>query len=175
MAEPAADDVAVVRAGAERIDELQPLWESMHRHHAAIAPEMRAIGPERRPSESWQVRRRHYVHVLAEAGAFVLVAELEGRPVGYALVHVRSSEETWQTGPVAELESLAVLDSHRGRAIGARLVEAMLEQLRKAGVTTWSVAVIASNADAIRFYERLPLQPYLVTYIGNVPASATPA
>src|SRR5262249_14929849 len=137
-------------------------------HHAAVAPEMRAIGPERLPSESWAVRRQHYQHVLAEPGAFVLIAELAGRPVGYALVRVRGSEETWETGPVADLESLSVLDGHRGQAIGQRLVDAMRDELRGAGIAHWSVAVIVSNQDAIRFYERQQLQPYLVTYIGNV-------
>jgi ribosomal protein S18 acetylase RimI-like enzyme len=163
------DDVVIVRAGAERIGDLQPLWESLHRHHAAVAPDMRTIGRERRPSESWRVRRAHYEHLLAEPDAFILIAELAGRPVGYALVRIRGSEETWETGPVAELETLAVLDGHRGRTIGNRLVEAMFDGLRDAGVAHWSVAVITSNADAIRFYERLPVQPYLVTYIGNVP------
>jgi ribosomal protein S18 acetylase RimI-like enzyme len=167
VSEP-ADDLVILRAGAERIGDLQPLWEAMHRHHAAVAPEMRAIGPERLPSESWTVRRRHYEHVLAEPGAFALIAELAGRPVGYALVRVRGSEETWETGPVADLESLSVLEGHRGRAIGQRLVDAMRDELRSAGIAHWSVAVIVSNQDAIRFYERQRLQPYLVTYIGNV-------
>ena len=90
-------------------------------------------------------------------------------PVGYALVHVRGSEETWDTGPVAELETLAVMEGHRGQAIGRRLVEAVFDKLRAIGVAQWSVAVIASNTDAIRFYERLPVQPFLVTYIGTVP------
>jgi hypothetical protein len=31
--------------------------------------------------------------------------------------------------------------------------------------------VIAANAEAIRFYERLDLLPFMVSYIGNVPAS----
>jgi GNAT superfamily N-acetyltransferase len=115
------------------------------------------------------VRREHYRRLLAEPDAFVLVAELGGVPIGYALVHVRGSEETWETGPVAELETLAVLEGHRGQAIGRRLVEAVFDKLRAIGVARWSVAVIATNADAIRFYERLPVQPFLVTYIGTVP------
>jgi len=169
MPEPAADEVVIVGAGWERIDDLQTLWESLHRHHTATAPQLQTIGRERLPSESWRVRREHYRRLLAEPDAFVLVAELGGLPVGYALVHVRGSEETWDTGPVAELETLAVLEGYRGQAIGRRLVEAVFDRLRAIGVAQWSVAVIASNTDAIRFYELLPVQPFLVTYIGTVP------
>jgi hypothetical protein len=32
--------VDIVRAGAERIPDLQPLWESLSRHHAEVAPEL---------------------------------------------------------------------------------------------------------------------------------------
>ena len=89
MPEPAADDVVILGAGWERIDDLQTLWESLHRHHTATAPQLQTIGRERLPSESWRVRREHYGRLLAEPGAFVLIAELGGLPVGYALVHVR--------------------------------------------------------------------------------------
>jgi hypothetical protein len=34
----------IVRAGAERIEDLQPLWESLHAHHAEAAPELAALG-----------------------------------------------------------------------------------------------------------------------------------
>jgi hypothetical protein len=35
--------VEIVRAGAERIPDLQPLWESLSRHHAEVAPELAEV------------------------------------------------------------------------------------------------------------------------------------
>ena len=122
--EPGRPDVVVVRGGPERIDDLQPLWESLSEHHAAIAPHLRQLGGLRTAAESWRLRRKLYEEWLAEPGAFVLVADDGGRPVGYALVHMRGPEETWTTGErIAELESLTVLPEYRGRGIGSALLD----------------------------------------------------
>ena len=159
----------IVRGGAERIDDLRPLWESLSDHHAAVAPQLRELGGLR--ADSWAVRRELYVAWLAEPGAFVLVAEQEGRPVGYALVHLRGPEETWATGPIAVLETLTVLPEQRGGGLGAALLERMHAELRAAGVGHWEVAVISTNAGARRFYERQGLQPFTSSYLGRVPAA----
>jgi ribosomal protein S18 acetylase RimI-like enzyme len=163
--------VTIERGGAELIPELRPLWESLHEHHAAIAPQLAALGPVRPPGDSWAVRRALYEEWLAEPDAFVCVARDAGRPVGYALVHMRGPEETWATGDrIAELETLAVLPEHRGRGIGSGLVEAVYDELGRLGVGHLGVGVIASNEDALRFYERLGLLRFTTHYLGAVPA-----
>jgi ribosomal protein S18 acetylase RimI-like enzyme len=166
----------IVRARSERIPDLQPLWESLSRHHAEVAPELAdVLGEARAPADSWKVRRALYEEWLAGPDAFALIAEVEGAPVGYAVVHVRGPEETWSTGErVAELETLAVLPGHRGQGIGSALVERMHEELRRMEVGHFTVAVIASNADSVRFYERLGLTRSLITYAGRVRAASAP-
>ena len=160
----------IVRAGLERIDHLRPLWESLSAHHAEVAPHLAALGGIRTPADSWAVRRALYEEWLAEPDAFALIAEADSTPVGYALVHMRGPEETWLTGErIAELETLTVLRAHRGKGIGGALVRAVYQELSRIGVGHLGVGVIASNPDAIRFYERLGLLPFLVTYIGPVP------
>ena len=160
----------IVRGGPERIPDLQPLWESLSSHHAEVAPELRLFGPVRAPADSWAVRRALYEEWLAEEDAFVLVAEDdERRAAGYAVVHTRGPEETWASGNrVAVLETLAVLPGQRGQGIGSARVARMDEELRAAGVAHFTVGVIASNADAVRFYERLGLTPFVVVYAGAV-------
>ena len=123
-----------------------------------------------RPEDSWAVRRALYEGLFAQPGTFVLIAELDSSPVGYALVHLRGPEETWASGDrVAELETLTVLPESRGRGVGTALVEAVFSELRALGVRQWAVGAIASNADAIRFYERFDVLPFMVAFIGNVP------
>jgi ribosomal protein S18 acetylase RimI-like enzyme len=162
--------IEIVRAGAERIDDLQPLWESLSEHHAQVAPEMTAIGERRSPEESWGVRRALYMGLFAEPDTFVLIAEHRSSPVGYALVHLRGPEETWASGDrVAELETLTVLPDSRGRGIGTALLEEVFAELRDLGVSQWAVGSMASNTDAIRFYERFDVLPFMVAFIGNVP------
>ena len=160
----------IVRAGSERIDDLQPLWESLHEHHATIAPHLEELGPVRSATESWAVRRALYEEWLGEPHAFVLIAESDGgQPVGYALVHLRGPEETWTTGErIGVLETLVVLPGERGRGIGSALFELMYAELRRLGVLELEVAVISKNAEALRFYERQGLMPFTVSYLGRI-------
>jgi ribosomal protein S18 acetylase RimI-like enzyme len=140
-----------------------------------VAPELAVLGEVRAEADSWAVRRELYEEWLGDPDAFVLIAESDGGPVGYAMVQLRGPEETWATGDrVAELETLAVLPEHRGKGIGSALVERMHEELRRLGVDHFVVSVIASNADAVRFYERLGLTRFLVTFAGQVPPAANP-
>ena len=164
------DRVDIRVAGRDSVDLLRDLWISLSRHHAAVAPELEeAFGDVRPEDDSWAVRRALYDEWLAEPDAFALLAESDGRPVGYAVISMRGPEETWATTDrVAELQTLAVLPEQRGRGIGTRLVERMQEELAARGVGHFTVSVIASNADAARFYERLGLTPFLVTYAGRV-------
>jgi GNAT superfamily N-acetyltransferase len=167
----AAGDISIELAGPERLDELRPLWESLSDHHVEIAPQLRGLGPVRASAESWDVRRAHYVSLFADdPSAFALIASAAGGPVGYALAQIRGPEESWETGPVAVLETLAVLPAHRRRGIGAALVQATMAELRGLGINHWEVATIASNEEALRFYQRLNLLPFTINLIGPVPA-----
>ena len=96
--------------------------------------------------------------------------------MGYALVHMRAPQETWATGErIAELASLTVLPGYRGRGTRTALVEAVHRRLDSIGVGEIGVSVIASNREAVRFYEGLGLLPFLVSYIGPVPGPPTRA
>jgi ribosomal protein S18 acetylase RimI-like enzyme len=77
--------------------------------------------------------------LFADPSTFALIAEAGSVAVGYALVHVRGPEESWQTGPVAELETLAVLPELRGRGIGFDLLAAVFRRLRQMDVREWAV------------------------------------
>ena len=159
----------IVRAGSERIDELRPLWESLHEHHATIAPHLEQLGPVRDPAASWAVRHELYEDWLSEPDSFVLLAEIDGQPIGYAVVHLRGPEETWQTGDrIGVLETLAVLPDERGHGVGSALFGRIYAELRGLGVTELEVAVISKNAAALRFYERHGLLPFTVSFMGRV-------
>jgi GNAT superfamily N-acetyltransferase len=115
------------------------------------------------------VRRELYEEWLSEPHAFVLLAEVEGEPIGYALVHLRGPEETWETGErIGVLETLTVQPDERGRGIGSALFECIYAELRRLGVTELQVAVISKNAAALRFYERHGLLPFTVSFMGRV-------
>jgi ribosomal protein S18 acetylase RimI-like enzyme len=144
----------IERATLDRIDDAGPLFEEMVEHHRRVAGD---AFPVRMAGNAWQRRRQEYEHWLREGRATMLLARLDGDPaaVGYAVVSTPASGATWDIGDtVGELESLAVAERARGRGVGSALIEAARDVCRQAGVTSWQVAVVAANIDAIRLYER---------------------
>jgi GNAT superfamily N-acetyltransferase len=89
--------------------------------------------------------------------AEVVLAEEDGRPVGFALFFHNFS--TFLGRPGIYLEDLFVLPEQRGQGIG-RMLLAHLARLavdRGCGRLEW--AVLDWNRDAIQFYERLGARP----------------
>jgi ribosomal protein S18 acetylase RimI-like enzyme len=164
------DEVEIRLAGPERLDDIEPLWQAMHAHHRSVAGHLAAVAQFRSPEESWRRRRAHYERVLAEPETFLLLAEREGRPVGCALVLITGTEATLEVGErVADLDTISVLPEERGRGLGGRLLDAVYGELRSRGIGELALAVMEGNDDAVRFYERRGLVPYLTFMIGPVP------
>jgi len=158
--------VRIVRAGVERIDELEPLWLSMHEHHLMLGVE----APLREALETWPLRRAEYERWLAEPDAFAMIAEDDGRAVGYALVDFREIDDVRVTGPrFGVLQSLVVEPGRRGQGIGRALMRAVYGELRGLKVTELEIGVIFQNEQARRFYEREGFRPWAVEYFGPVP------
>ncbi len=116
------------------------------------------------------MRAALYQQWLTEIDAFVMLAKQDQTAVGYAMVRMHGPDESWQTGSrIAELETMAVLPSQRGHGLGTLLIGAVYAELRRIGVHQLGLSVLSTSKDAIRFYERLGLLPYCVSYLGNIP------
>jgi len=161
-------DVTVRKAGPEVIDDLEPLWIRLHTHHQSVMPGW-TYHPD---ADSWAVRRAEYVEWLGIEGSFVLLAERGDELVGYALVHVKQGpDDTWVTGTrMAELESLSVLPTERGKGIGTLLLDEVDAELERLGIGDYFINALAGNKDAIRLYERRGLRP-MVVLLGRLAAS----
>jgi GNAT superfamily N-acetyltransferase len=81
----------------------------------------------------------------------VLVAFADERIVGFTLARPSSDEDS-QVGE-AEVAALYVERDVRGKGIGGALLHAMLQRLRRAGLTTATVWLPAEAARIRRFYE----------------------
>jgi len=155
-------DLAIRRAGAEALDRLRPLWLELHHHHQAVGGP--ALGPYVGDDESWTARRELYAEFLA-GGGFAVLAERGGELIGYAMVAIKTSAETefddtWRSGPqVAEIETLSVAPAARGQGIGSALLDRVDDELEAAGIDDVVIAAFATNAVAIRLYERRGFRP----------------
>src|SRR5262245_13650115 len=96
----------IVEIGPDRLAELRDLWLALHRHHAEIGSRPLVADEE----VSWQRRRALYERWLKAGEAFALVAERQGEPVGYAVVHLHDGpDDTYPVGARwAEIYSLSV-------------------------------------------------------------------
>jgi ribosomal protein S18 acetylase RimI-like enzyme len=83
----------------------------------------------------------------------VVVAELDGRPVGWA--KIEHPTELAASGHVWHVSGLAVDPSFEGRGAGHALMEALIELARERGGLRMTLRVFATNERARRLYERL--------------------
>lgn len=164
------DDLRIVRAGDERIGDLEPLTRELHDHHLTVDPGIPGI-PPRDADAWWAIRRERYAEWLGHEGAFLLIAEdPEGRAAGYAMVSFHDRDDSHATGDrFAELHSLVVAEGLRGRGIGGRLLRAVYREVRAAGVEEMIIGVLATNEAAMRLYEREGFRPWVVLTFGKVP------
>ena len=92
---------------------------------------------------------RHYAEVV--------LAEDDGRPVGFALFFHNFS--TFLGRPGIYLEDLFVVPEHRGGGIGRMLLAYLARLAVERGCGRMEWAVLDWNRDAIKFYERLGARP----------------
>jgi GNAT superfamily N-acetyltransferase len=90
--------------------------------------------------------------LLHDPAHLVLVAEEDGRVVGYVNTNFRP--QLHHLAPVGTIDELVVDEGFRGRRIGERLVEAVLEEGRRRGADTVEVTTHERRERARRFYKR---------------------
>ena len=110
-----------------------------------------------RPSfqEPWETVAEEVADTIRDGVA--LIAEDDGRTVGYALASVVP-----QTPIRGHLYDLFVSPAARGRGVGRELIDAVAEQLKERGVSHLSLDVSLANDGARRLYDRLGFRAYEV-------------
>lgn len=84
--------------------------------------------------------------------AWVIMAEWEGLPAGFALWFYNFS--TWEGKPALYLEDLFVRPEFRGHGIGKALLKRLAAIAVEKGCTRYMWAVLDWNQPSIDFYER---------------------
>ena len=152
-------DLRIVEGGPERIGDLEPLWRALYEHHRGIAESVAGVRPF---EDTWRQRRGQYQRWLdGDTDVALLIAERDGRAVGYAMLTAGPGAATWDLGEVVvEIETLSVLASERGSGVGAALMEAGRRWALERGARTILVGLAHTNVDARRFYEREGFTPF---------------
>lgn len=165
-------DIQIIKAGSERIADLEPFVEALHIHYEIIASPL--LGARRSFEQVWNICRQNYETWLSQRDSFLLLALQKDNPVGCAIVYLTDGSIKWQTAErVAFLELLSVLPQVRNRGIGTALMSALYEELRLSGIGHLTLHVISTNTDAFRFYQRFGLVPKFIEMMGTVPPEQT--
>ena len=86
---------------------------------------------------------------------WAFVAEVENHIEGFALYYVRYS--TWK-GQAMYLEDILVTNSMRGKGIGKKLFERLIEEAKEKGFNRIAWQVLDWNEPAINFYKKYDTQ-----------------
>ncbi|HVW75348.1 MAG TPA: GNAT family N-acetyltransferase [Rhizomicrobium sp.] len=122
-----------------------------------------AFEPDRRRDPDFAVDHwRELQHRCAENHGIFLIAEQDGKPVGWAFAHESPGhlfvvEPERRHGSLAELY---VLPEARGQGHGRALIAACEGWSRARGYKLLTVGVLSKNARAIRSYEGAGFSPY---------------
>jgi GNAT superfamily N-acetyltransferase len=107
---------------------------------------------EKAPEQVTNTIEQMYVDGFGENPIFgTIVSEVDGNVVGMALYYFRYS--TWK-GKRLYLEDLIVSETMRGRGLGEKLLEAIIDQARKTNCTGLMWQVLDWNEPAINFYKK---------------------
>lgn len=112
------------------------------------------IAGEYRP-EVWENRAGYYLRRDPEG---CLAAEADGRVVGFMLGEVRSGEFGLEE-PTGWIEVLGVDPDYRGRAVGRKLGEAMLDHFRQRGATSVRTLVDEDMDGLAGYFASLGFEP----------------
>ncbi len=99
----------------------------------------------------YNLNGRQLQYLCQRASSVFLVAEVDGKIVGEGIALVRHHKHSLS----GRAYSLAVDPAYRGRGIGEKLMREMIEQLRLRNVRRIYLEVEASNASAIKLYQRI--------------------
>ena len=105
--------------------------------------------------EVWERRIGYYLRRDPETS---VVAVVGGRVVGFMLGEVRSGEFGLEE-PTGWVEVLGVDPEQRGRAVGRRMAEAILEHFREKGARRVSTLVDGENEELCSFFASLGFEP----------------
>jgi ribosomal protein S18 acetylase RimI-like enzyme len=90
--------------------------------------------------------------LLNDAGSHILVAEVDGSPVGFITFSARQT--ILHRSPSGLIDELAVSAAHRGRGVGKQLVLAAIATCKEIGCCEVEVSTEKTNTEARELYRK---------------------
>jgi ribosomal protein S18 acetylase RimI-like enzyme len=104
---------------------------------------------------------------LLDRGAEILIAEIEGEPVGFVSGWLDEDDDPLQTAEWRRhgyVSDVFVAPEWRGRGIGQQLLRAMGDRLRDQGARRLRICALAANETAVDAFRRFGFAPFEITF-----------
>ena len=138
------------------LDEIVVLWGQLIDHHKSLEP--RLYDTETHSPATWRawVRRK-----LDESDSVILVAERAGRVVGYILGSIGQRAPVYVVRTVGMIFDLVINSKHRGQGLGRALVNDLVNEFKRRGISDVQVNYDPNNKEAIGFWGALGFKTLL--------------
>jgi GNAT superfamily N-acetyltransferase len=147
------DTISIRPADVEDYEAWKVLWDGYNAFYGRAGPTALALATTQC---TWT-----RIHDPREP-VYALVAELDGRLVG--LTHYLFHRSTVSVPLVCYLQDLFTAEEARGRGIGRRLIEAVYEKAKAAGVSRVYWQTQESNETARKLYDQVAKQSGFIVY-----------
>ena len=91
---------------------------------------------------------------LSDPEIVFLIAELEGKPVGFAKLNLNHDHNSQENPKTLELERIYAIQEFIGKGVGKELMQACIDEARKRGCDSIWLGVWEKNPRAIVFYKK---------------------
>lgn len=152
---PASLDCQVRPAAARDIPEIVEIWGELASHHARLDQAFA-------PSAGWQEEYRYFIRgLLGRDDALAVVAVREGHLIGYGVGRISLLPAFFESRRRGYIHDVVTREAYRRLGVGRRLVEALLDWMEDADVSTVELTVAVQNPEAVAFWTGLGFVPYM--------------
>ena len=156
MVQGAFDSLLIREARLIDLDHVVQLWTVLMGHHRALGDRLYEVEPH--APATWRAWARRK---MDDADGILLVAELDGRIVGYTLGAVGQRAPVYVVRTVGMVFDLSVDPAYRRHGIGQALIRALIAHFGDRGIKDLQVNFDARNPEATGFWEEMGFIPLL--------------
>jgi ribosomal protein S18 acetylase RimI-like enzyme len=131
------------------------IWWQLSIEHEVRDPLYWGLAPERRCREVYRTWKESLFSEEARAIHIHLVAELDGKVVGFVHGQIIERPEIFLVEEMGRVNEVAVHRDYRRRGVGRTMVLALEDELAARGIDHTHLMVDADNPDAEALYHRL--------------------
>ena len=146
------DNIIIHEAGLDEFARIAELKRQIHEVHVKGRPDLFAPYKDLAP----------FAEHSAAKNCSLLLAEIEGEPVGFALVQYidRPASPYMNERRFLHVEEFCVDENHQRMGIGTKLMERLKQLAREKGYPRIELDVWGFNEGAKRFYETAGMKPF---------------